>query len=298
MLTFNQIYTEAQAQVQDSGTTATTIIKRAINQGMRKFMAAMSREWRMVEKTFSLVASQQFYQLPEDCIRPKALTVLVGTITYPLTEIPDQDTWLELNQRSQTSAVPRYYYVKGSDQIGIYPKPSASISSGATLTYEPSMRDMAQDDYTTGTVSLTSGSAAVVGVGTTFTAKMIGRVLFVTDGSADGMGYKISAYTDATHITLDNVYGGTTVAGSTYLIGEVPAIPEEYHEALIDYGCFRFYRYRKDMPWAKEMKGAFDEALLDCKNNYSSKTTSQYTRARPSASSLYVQQSNNVNTVV
>lgn len=280
MLTFNQIYSEVQSQTEDSDTISTLpMIKRAINQAMHKFGAILNRDWRNVERRFSTVASQQYYQLPEDCIRPKSLTVTVGSVTYPVTEIVDEEFWQDLNRTVSTSTVPEHYFVKGSDQIGIWPTPSAI--STATLTFEANMRDMTADDYTTGTIAITAGSVAVVGTTTVFTASMVGRTLFVdpTGGTGDGSGYKVSAFTDTTHITLENNYAGATASGQSYLIGQIPDIPDEFHEALVDYAAYRYYRRRRDLQTAKDLKAAFDEAVLLCQENYSSKSSSQYFRA-------------------
>lgn len=280
MLTFNQIYSEVQAQTQDTDTVSSLpVIKRAINQAMHKFGAILNRDWRDVERTFSTVASQQYYQMPEDCIRMKSVTITVGSITYPLEEIVDEQVWQELNRRVQTSSVPEFYFIKGSDQYGIWPIPSA-IKTG-TLTFEANMRDMVADDYTTGTIAVTAASAAVVGTTTVFTAAMVGRTLFVdpAGGTGDGAGYKIQSFTDTTHITLENNYAGATASGKSYIIGEVPDIPDEFHEALVDYASYRYYRRRRDLQTAKDLKAAFDEALLLCQANYSSKSSSQYFRA-------------------
>ena len=62
-------------------------------------------------------------------------------------------------------------------------------------------------NYNTGTVSMTNGSNAVVGVGTTFTSAMVDR-RFKIDGETTW--YTVSGFTDATHITLDANYTGTT----------------------------------------------------------------------------------------
>lgn len=246
---------------------------------MHKFGAVLNRDWRNVERTFSTVANQQYYQMPEDAIRIKYLYVTVGSTKYPLTEIVDDDTWMELNMRTQTSSVPEFFYVKGSDQFGIWPVPSSSSNTG-TLAFEVNMRDMTAADYSTGTIAVTAGSAAVVGTGTTFTASMVGRVLFVdpTTGTGDGAGYKIASFTDTTHITLENYYAGATAGSTTYLIGQVPDIPDEFHEALIDYAGYRYYRRRRDLNTAKDLKAAFDESLASCQQNYSSKSASQYMR--------------------
>ena len=65
-----------------------------------------------------------------------------------------------------------------------------------------------------GTVSVTHNSTAVVGTGTAFTDAMVGQQ-FVVSGSPI---YTISARADATHITLDDEYGGDTDASATYQI--------------------------------------------------------------------------------
>lgn len=294
MLTFTQIITEIQDQTQDTDATSLRVIKRAVNQGMRKFGAILNRDWRDDERTFSVVANQQYYQMPEDAIRVKAITVTIGNIAYPLTEIADQDQWNRLNMRVVNASYPRYYYVKGSDQFGIWPIPSGSVSNAGTLTFEKNMKDMTADDVSSpGTVTVTNGSAVVLGSGTSFTANMVGRVFFAdpNGGTGDGGGYKIASFTDTTHITLENAYAGVTGGSKAYNIGEVPDIPDEFHEALIDYGGYRYYRRRRDLPTAKDLKAAFDEAVVICQENYSSKTSSQYSRS-PRTQYGYVQYSN------
>lgn len=278
MITFNSLYSEAQEQVQDDSATTLVLIKRAINQGAKKFGAILNREWRNTEKTFNIVASQQFYQTPEDCIRPKSITVTIGGVAYPLVEIPDEETWKELNMRTQTSSTPEVFYIKDDDQFGIWPTPAASVSSAGLINYERRMRDMSQTDYTTGTIAVTNGSAAVVGTGTIWTAQMVGRSLRINDDAGDGMWYAVASFTDTTRITLENNYGGSTLTGQSYVMGELPDIPEEFHETLVDYACYRVYKRRRDATLARDMKAAFDQSLSECMADYSSKTSSQYYR--------------------
>lgn len=280
MLTFQQLYEEVQEQVQDDSADSLVLIKRALNQGHRKFASVLHRDWRVSYKTFSLVASQQYYQTPEDAVRVKSLTVTRSSIIYPLTEIADEYKWQVLNARTQTSDNPSYFYVRGSDEFGIWPVPATNGTNAGTLAYERKVRDMSQADYTTGTVAITSGSATVEGTGVTFTATMVGRYLRVDDPSGDGMYYKITGFTDADTITLENTYGGSTVSTATYSIGEAPDIPEEFHESLIDYACFRYYLRRRDEGNAKDFKALYEMALEECRENYSSKIQSQYMRAR------------------
>lgn len=279
MLSFQNIYEEAQAQTEDDSSATLTLLKRAINQGHKKFAALLRRDWRVTEKTFSTVADQQYYQMPEDCIRPKSVSIAVGTVTYPLVEVADELQWRRLNQRTTSADRPVYFYVKGEDQFGIWPTPAA-VNTG-TLAYEPRIRDLSQADYATGTVAVANNSAAVVGSGTTFTATMVGRSLKLNDPSGDGMWYKIASFTDTTHITLENTYAGLTASGVSYVIGEMPDIPEEYHESLIDYALYRYYLRRRDIQLAGEMKSVVQEAIDECKMMYGSKISSQYARVNP-----------------
>lgn len=69
-------------------------------------------------------------------------------------------------------------------------------------------------EYSTGTVSVTQGSATVTGSGTTFTAGMVGRRF----RSSDGVQYTISAYVSGTQVTLSVAYAGTSGSGLAYRI--------------------------------------------------------------------------------
>lgn len=278
MLSFETLYKDTQEEVQDSDTTSLRLIKKWINTGAKKFGAILNREWRNSIKTFSTVANQQYYPMPQDAIRIKNVTVTIASVKYPLTLIEDEESWNILNMRVQTSSIPEYFYVRGSDEFGMFPIPSASVASAGSINYERRMRDMSADDYKTGTIQVVAGTADVVGTGTTFTALMVGRSLKINDPSGDGMWYKISAFTDTTHITLDTVYAGASATGLSYVIGELPDIPEEFHEACEDYACMRYYLRRKDKESAADFKLLFDEALNECKAQYSSKTSSQYVR--------------------
>lgn len=282
MLTFQQIGDEVAAQTETTGDATTRIlIDRAINQGAQKFGAILNREWRITEKTFSTVANQRYYQVPENCIRVKTIVITIGGVAYPLTEISDEDEWNDLIKDTSPNDIPENFYLKGADLYGIWPTPATSTADAGLLKFEPRMRRMSAADYTAGNIQVTNDSTAVVGSGTTFTAQMVGRVLLVEDGGdQDGIGYKISAFTDTENITVENKYGGLSGPGKNYRIGEVPDLPDEYHESLVDYGCYRVYKRRRDRGHAADAKAAFDEAVIQCEESYSSMSSSQYTRAR------------------
>lgn len=280
MITFNQLYTETQEQLGDDSATTLVVIKRAINQGQKKFAAVVRRDWYNTEKPFSLVADQQYYQMPEDCTRIKGITVTIGSTAYPLIEIADEERWRVLNTTNTTADRPRFFFVRGADEYGIWPIPASNSSNAGRLIYQRKVRDMSQADYTTGTVTLTNDDATVTGAGTTFTAQMVGRSLKANDPNGDGFWYKIASFTSTTALELEQTYGGSTEAGLSYSIGELPDIPEEYHESLIDYALYRCYLRRRDLNVAADFKALFDSAIEDCKAQYGSKTTSNYSRVQ------------------
>lgn len=83
-------------------------------------------------------------------------------------------------------------------------------------------------DYTTGTVTITTGTGAVVGSGTTFTSAMVGRG-FKAVGHTKW--YRVSAFADTTHLTIINdsddevaSYDGGTITGATFTVEAVTAL--------------------------------------------------------------------------
>ncbi len=73
-----------------------------------------------------------------------------------------------------------------------------------------------EDAYLTGTVTINDGDTQVVGSGTTWTAAMIGRSIYL-----GGAWYEITARTDNTHITIASAYSGDNLSGSAYAIANV-----------------------------------------------------------------------------
>lgn len=273
-MTFQQLYQGVQEITGDTDTTNLPGMKRSINIGMQTMMAHMRRYWTRASKTADIVAAQQYYQYPTDAIRITGAVITSGGIPYPLTFVTSEAEWRRLNiMTTATITIPAYAFVRGQDEIGVYPTPSANISGGLEIYYEPRIPNMTQDDFATGTVTVTNGSATITHSAAGFTTKMVGRYFQTTDAT-DGLWYKITAYVDASNLTLENYYQGISGSGVTFNIGESPPIPEEYHENLIDYGAYRYYLDRKDVGVASEYKSLFDAALVNARSTYTSKTTS------------------------
>lgn len=266
--------------------SAVANFKRDINAGAARFLAKLSRPVNRQSRFANLVASQQYYQLPEDAIRINKVKVPQGTntaIIRSMVEVGDEESWINMNQTPQTG-VPTHFFVKGFDEIGLYPTPASSITDGLEIVYEPKHVLMTAEDYTTGTISVTNGLATITGNATVFTSQMANGnyYLQITDGS-DGNYYRVTGYTNATTITIENYYQGITNTTAVYRIGQVAKIPEEYQEAPVDYAMYRHYLGKGELKTAQMFKSLWETSLEDAENTYGMSTGNQIIRANGSS---------------
>jgi hypothetical protein len=276
MLTYTQLYTEGADKCGFSAATsslALTQMKRDINYALRKFKNASRRYWTRKEVTTNLVAGQQYYTFPEDMVRITTVRATTGSLTLPVTMIDSEELWNRINLiPAMTVGIPTQGFIRGRNELGLYPIPSVDATDGLIVSYESRMKDMSIDDVEAVTVDVTANSNIIVANTGNFTAKMVGQWVSITDGS-DGNWYQITGYTDSTHVTLENYYQGATETGVACIIASVPDIPEDFHQALIDYACYRYFLKRKDAQTAADYKSLYAEALQDYKRIYSAKTT-------------------------
>ena len=273
MISFNDLYLQTQANVGDTDATSLALIKSDINQGLNLFRNTMRRPYTRLGKKTNLIALQQYYQLPEDAVRVREVRATNGNMMFPLKEIKSEYMWNSMNVvNANTIAVPTYFFVRGNDEIGLWPIPGQTLVNGLEISYEPRRPDFKEDDFTTGTVTVTSGATTITHSATGFTPAMVGRYFQTTDGT-DGLWYRIAAFSDTSSLTLENYYQGLSGSGKTFRIGQVADIPEEYHLSLVDYASYRYFLRRKDTAVALQFKGLFDAALKDAKANYASKTS-------------------------
>lgn len=277
MITYTQAYKEVADNCGFSSTTASlslTNAQRHINHALRKFKNASRRYWTRKEVVTDLKANQQSYTFPEDMVRVTTVKATSGGLIIPVTIVDSEELWNRINLvPAMTVGIPTQAFIRGRNEIQIYPIPSSNVTNGLIVSYESRMKDMSIDDLTSATVNVTQNSATVVAAtGTPFNAKQVGMWISITDGS-DGNWYQITSFTDSTHITLENYYQGPSVNGATCIVASVPDIPEDFHQALIDYACYRYFLKRKDKDTAASYKSLYDEALKDYKAIYAAKTT-------------------------
>lgn len=205
------------------------------NDDYRALCAMRDWPWLNRLRTITTVSETQFYNLPYDCDLVREVFLIISTKRYVLKKSPSREHWDSLNASSFSADIAEWYTIFNG-QIGIWPKP-ASSSNTINIIQKSRVIDLSVADYTTGTiVSVANGGTAVVGSGTTWTERMMGRYIRFTysntANTGDGQWYEISAVADTTHLTLVRAYGGTAiVAGAaTYTIGQMPLLPEAFQD--------------------------------------------------------------------
>lgn len=254
-----ETFTSLQARAADATQTLTsetannTFLKTELSLSYRWMLGDLDIYRSRIATAFTTVASTQYYDYPAGMAVVDSISITIGGILYNLVPYESQSAWNILNSVSVAgSNIPQFYLARDLD-FGIWPTPQDAYTG--SIVYNPRYPDFANEDYTTGTVTVTNGSATVTGSGTTFTAAMVGRWFKVNN---DGLWYKVEGYTSATVITIHKTYEGATAAGASYTIGESPQIPEEGHELLVARAAMGFFiKKRGDAEMAKTWDNMF-----------------------------------------
>lgn len=284
MLTFQDQQNLYQQISGDYSAGGLTIAKRDINEGGAMFLNRLGRKFNKEYLTASLVANQQYYQFPSEVLRVSEVRIKVGPNFYTPELVASEEYWNRLNTITSTSTIPTHYYIKGFNEIGLFPVPSTDSTNALHISYEPQHIDLTASDYTAGTLAVTNNSTTITGTGTTFTAAMVGRYLQVTDGT-DGKWYRIKTFTSATVIVLENFYEGPTGNGKNYRIGEVMKIPQGYQDAPVFYALDRFYQTQNDQKSASAYEIRFEKKVKSAKETYGKSTSRQGVKTNPQAAS-------------
>ena len=231
--------------------------------------------------TQSTVASQQFYNLPFNFGRLVSVSVTISNTQYTPKRAPSLKFWNQLNYSTNVkSDIPEWFIILDG-QLGFYPIPSSATSDAITYTFVRRAKDLTIADYTTGGIfTATNGSTSVVGTATSWTTKMAGRWIRVTDSdvanAGDGEWYEISSVSGGTALVLKRNYDGVTVSGSSaaYLVGQMGPLPEEFHELPI-YRALWIY-FTSSQPNAEKAalyENLYKDGLAEMKAEYGDLST-------------------------
>jgi len=225
--------------------------------------------------TLTLAVQDNFQPLPHDIDQVESVFVIVSSTRFPLTPAPSKTFWDKLHYSSYNSDTPEYWFVEDA-RIKIWPR---LISDGNVISIDGKIRvaDLNIADYTTGTVDIaTNGSIELTGSGTTWTQPMVGRWIRIThsdtaSAAGDGVWYEINAVESSTVLTLRRPYGGTSLttgASAAYIIGQMPLLPEAYHDIIEQYGAFRHWSKEKDADRALLFRTMVETGVADLFNTY------------------------------
>lgn len=276
MLTFSMLTARTQdiTGVEATSSQDTTNIQMDINQGLRLFKNASRRYWTRKEVTTNLVENQQFYTFAADIVRGTEVRVNSNGLNFPVNQVDSEAMWNRINIiPAMTINLPMYYFIRGRNEIGLWPIPSVNTSAGLVVSYEARLPDMSVPDTILSSVNVTNASQTVTS-SSAFTSNMLGMSFSVTDGS-DGNWYPIISIANASTLTLENYYQGPTESGAPCIIGSVPDIPEDYQLGLVYFACYNFFLKRNELASATMYKALFEDLLVQYKEVYAAKTTGQ-----------------------
>lgn len=258
LTTLTDLLTEYKDATKDPTTENVNRGKRYINRALRKYIGMDAWVYREKTRTTSTVASQKFYDLPADYGKYVASGVTVDNEVYPMELVYTRDEWNRIQSGNNTTTGDEAQYIwidRENNQYGIFPTPE-SADNDIEFSYLARDRELTLEDYTTGTISITTETKAVTGSGTTFTSSMVGAYI-----ELDGEGYRISAVGGATSLTLENNYQGSTLSGATYRIGDASLMPDNCEDLPWIYATYMYYLKTRDRQIASDYKQELDSLV-------------------------------------
>lgn len=255
------------------------IIIQNLNMADKLLENAARRPWTRKEKVADLTSGKQYYQIASDMHRVSEVKCRIATdseIIVPLTEVQSEFEWDKLNAFPFSTSYPTHYFIRGDDEIGIYPCPSEDVTDGLMVAYSPRIRDMGIDDFTF-TADVTQNSNVVTNPDVTglpggFKDYMTENFWIKSNDGQDGNWYKVQKVVNNGEIQLDNNFLGPSGNGVSFTMGQVPPYPEEYHDAAVNFACYKFFAMRKDTDSAAMYRTLFEDSLNQYKETYASKT--------------------------
>lgn len=291
MLTMSMISARAYDTVgspNDGGITLSNITQD-INQAQQLFKNAVRNYWTRNQVNASLVVGQQDYTMPANFVRTTEVTITANGIVYPLVPVASEYKWNQLNIiPAVTIYIPTRYFIKGFNVISVWPAPSTNNIGTLSVSFQPRTRDWSANlADITGTAAVNQNKVLVTDSATSFSANLIGDGFTVTDGTG-GNWYPIQTVPTNSTLTLQNNYIDQTNATASYLIGQVPDIPEDYHHALWYFPVANFEYKRGNTKEGDRYMGRFQNLLSLYEDTYAVKTTGiVQTKSRSAAYSIF-----------
>jgi len=264
MKTFNQVVSDFQSITKDSSTATLALAKQWVNDCVHQILSMSDWNFNKDSKSFSSVAQQQDYDPPYNALKIDYVNVYFGNVWYVPQEVRSGDLWRQINNVVVYSDIPTQWYVSNrTRKISLFPI-SNSANQTIKIGFTKKVRDLSVADYTTGTVSTTANSTAIVGAGTTFTQRMIGSKIKITSASTviGDMWFEINTYTDALHITVKESIP-VAVAGASFTISEPIPFMEGFEDISLFFALEKYYRLREKFGVSNEYRAMWQDYIKD-----------------------------------
>lgn len=282
MLTWTDLQNKAVRLSRDTTPGTLTQLQQDMNTGYHLFNAKLSRYFSRKQQFTDVIDGQSIYQTPVDSIRIIGMTVAtangVNSYSPPIKEIRSEYEWrLIKTVPNYASNWQTYYYVLGNDEIEVWPVPSSNIPNGIRFYYQQQDHDLSVNDIVSGnlspiqTVTLVNGATSVTSTGSTFTNQLVG-LQFQLTGVTDLTWYEIVAVPNSSTLTLKSAFVGNSGSGLSFRIGQLPIIPGEYHDALVNYALYLFFSGKGNEARATEHQNLYNVSVQDAVQEYSSST--------------------------
>lgn len=282
MITFNSAYLKTQRLAKSNNADVLTQLKQDINTGYHMFNAKLARYYSRKQQFTDLIAGQQIYQTPIDCIKVLGMTVQVTSNFQPtVKQVRSEYDWRQIVSWQTDSNWPAWYFMIGNDELSLWPIPSQDVTNGLRFYYQPQDHDLSLDDITstsnssgnTVTVTVANGTTLVTATSAIFTTQMIG-LSFQVNGVTDLSWYEIVDVPTTSTLTLKSAYVGISGSGQSWTIGQTMIIPQEYDDAPMHYALFNFWSAQGNESRAQFHKAQFDNMIQQCLESYSSSNES------------------------
>lgn len=275
MLTYSDARDLFGELVNNKDTSTLAFGDTMINRGIRNMIGNF--QWPFLETSADIttVASQQFYDLPNNYRKLINTYITIGDVRYAPTEITSRQDWEFVNATdSVDSDIPEYYYIYDG-QIAFWPTPSSNGNT-ITINYIKKFRNISEADYSTGNVTdVTNGSKTVTGNSTSWDTNVKpGESINIAYPDGDGEWYEIDTVDSATQLTLTRNYQGASISGgsASYTIGDIMLIPEDYQEAPVLYAAYMYW-LKGDSGRASAFREEYELMKQQMKYDYGNKTT-------------------------
>jgi len=193
------------------------------------------------------------YPIPANISKIINDTINVGQLKYQPAPVQTKAEWDRINFLPYTSDIPNYFFI-WNGAVEIFPIPSTT-GNIITFNYKARVADLSFADYSTGTIAVAGavvGDPTVTGSSTSWsttglypTGVDIGYYnlnLKINPPYGDGFFYPVKRFTSDTVLELTTaiINAPKIISGTTYTIGQLPLLQEDFHDMLV-YGALKIY---------------------------------------------------------